>query len=664
MSLLAVPLLASALTAAVDAPITQVTVFTDQARVVRTAQVQVNGTLSLELPPLRDTIDPASVRVEALGAEVRRVELERLEPEKLRTDEAKALLAELEKFDTDRRRVAGERQALLNEKAALESLRPEVPAGTANTPPPKLSSAGWAASAQFSADALTAAQRRLRELELQAKKLDERRAQLLIKANELGQPQTASGWKLVARLAGNGPATVTCTYLVGRARWSPSWDLQLLPDSNMVNLSLAGLVSQESGEDWTQAALTLSTAIPSAAVKAPRLSTWKIGIVDRFIPTPSPVVEQIAPPPPAPQAPALRTEEDLLRGQLREVAGLAAPALESGLGAVGRGDYGQGSAAFGTLGGKRQAAPPRPRPSAPAPPPSAQPSRPGGYAPSAPAAAPMPMEEKAGVDFDGEEVEGELARPEATVSVSSDSRRRQREEAPIARMSLSPPPAWRPPSYGADSPVTLAGGYDLAFTSLQKESVPASKGTRRVALWSQKWPVTVERKLFPALSPDAFLVAELKNPSQAVLPGGGAQLYVGADPAGTARLKLVSPGEAFTLPLGIDRALKAVRNVKVVDATEGVLSKDDVTTYQVSIEIANPYKAPVALRVYDQWPVTNQKDLEVKLLESKPLATQDQLKGSLEWRLTIPPQQKATLSFSYSLKRPHGWKLSQQEVQP
>ena len=90
MSLLAVPLLASALTAAVDAPITQVTVFTDQARVVRTAQVQVNGTLSLELPPLRDTIDPASVRVEAQGAEVRRVDIERLEPEKLRTDEAKA----------------------------------------------------------------------------------------------------------------------------------------------------------------------------------------------------------------------------------------------------------------------------------------------------------------------------------------------------------------------------------------------------------------------------------------------------------------------------------------------------------------------------------------------------------------------------------------------
>lgn len=663
MSLIAAPLLlVSALVAAVDAPITQVTVFADQARVVRTAQVQVNGTTSVELPALRDTVDAASVRVEAQGAEVRRVDIERLEPEKLRTEEAKALLAELEKVDTDRRRVAGEHQALAEEKAALERLRPEVPAGTANTPPPKLSSQGWAASVQFSTDAVANAQKRLRELEEQAKKLDERRGLLLVKANELGQPQTTSGWKIVAQLAGTGPATVTCTYLVGRARWTPTWDLQLLPDSNQVNLSLAGLVSQESGEDWTQAALTLSTAIPSSAVKAPRLSTWKIGIVDRFIPTPSPVLEQIAPPPPAPRPPVLNTDEDLLRGQIREVAGLAAPPLgQQGLGTIG--SNGRGGYAQGGYGGGKKA----PRAMAPAPPPPPAPSRPGNWGGAPPAAAQAPMAMRQSVDFDSEEVEGDLAQPQAmaesTVSVSS-RRGRAEEPQPIAQMSLSPPPAWRPPSYGADSPVTLAGGYDLAFTSLQKESVPASKGTRRVALWSQKWPVTVERKLFPALSPEAFLVAELKNPSQQVLPGGAAQLYVGADPAGTARLKLVSPGEAFTLPLGIDRALKAVRNVKVVDATQGVISKDDVTTYEVSIEIANPYKAPVSLRVYDQWPVTTQKALEVKLLASKPLATQDQLKGSLEWRLTIPPQQKTTLTFSYSLKRPHGWKLQQQEVQP
>jgi uncharacterized protein (TIGR02231 family) len=174
--------------------------------------------------------------------------------------------------------------------------------------------------------------------------------------------------------------------------------------------------------------------------------------------------------------------------------------------------------------------------------------------------------------------------------------------------------------------------------------------------------VTVERKLYPALSTDSFLVAELKNPSQQVLPGGPAQLFVGADPAGTARLKLVSPGESFTLPLGIDRALKPVRNVQLVEAEKGVFSKDEVGTYAVTIELANPYRAPIAVRVLDQFPVTDQKELETKLIESKPTATQDAKKGSLEWRVTIPAQSKQTFSFTYTLKRPKGWKLQQQEV--
>ena len=115
-----------------------------------------------------------------------------------------------------------------------------------------------------------------------------------------------------------------------------------------------------------------------------------------------------------------------------------------------------------------------------------------------------------------------------------------------------------------------------------------------------------------------------------------------------------------------DRAIKIVRNVQVVDATEGVVSKDDVSTYAVSIEVVNPYRTAVALRVFDQWPLpqANQKDLETKLIDSRPGAIQDALTGRLEWRLTLKPNEKQTLTFNYQVKRPRGWRLYQQEVRP
>jgi len=638
---------------AVSAPVTQVTVFTDQARVVRTAQVPSPG--AVEFPPLPDTIDVSSVRVEAQGGEVRRVDLERLTPEAFRTAEARALLASLDALDAELGRLSKEQVALREHRDALTRLHPALPAIDHVRPAPKLSPGGWAAALQFQAAQLEAAQKRLRDVELAQRAASRKREALVEKANRLGNPEVRSGWRVTAVLAGGGAATVSLTYLVRQARWTPTWDVQLDPEKNVVTVSLAGLVSQESLEDWDDAQLTLSTAIPSAAVKAPKLLTWKIGTTERFIPTPSPVQEFVrAVPTPARTVP-VRTEEALVRGWLAQSVGRAFPAtqpedpaFEDELRIYDKRGTAEERSRERKLSKSRPVAPPPPPMAAPAP------------------VMPSPVSQS--IDFESEEVDGDLMEPQSvTTSASSfGASGRSRAEQPVAAFSLMPPPGYRTPSYGADSPVTLAGGYDLSFASRQRETIPSSKGARRVALWSQQWPVTVERRVYPALAKEAYLSAELKNPSQQVLPGGPATLSVGADPAGTARLKLVSPGETVTLPLGLDRAIKTVRNVQVVDATEGLITKDDVSTYAVSIELVNPYRTAVSLRVFDQWPLAqpNQKDLETKLLEAKPGAIQDAATGKLEWRLTLKPNEKQTLTFNYQVKRPRGWKLYQQEVRP
>ena len=362
--------------------------------------------------------------------------------------------------------------------------------------------------------------------------------------------------------------------------------------------------------------------------------TWKIGVADRFIPTPSPLRQPVQPPPPFRPLPRAQTVEELLRTRLQRL-GVATrevnqPQLTPPMDAVEDSfelerdevSADNGVAMKALVEERRPGADPAPMAMAPA----------------------------------------RATQAESVRTVSASGRYGSTPVVPTTSFSLSPPPAWSPPYFPPDSPVTLAGGYDLAFASLQKETVQSSRGARRVALWSAQWPVTVERSLFPALTTDAYLVAEVKNPSQQVLPGGPAQLSVGNDPAGTARLELVSPGESFTLPLGIDRALKPVRNVQVVEETKGLISKDEVGTYTVRIELANPYRAPIAVRVADQWPLSTQKEVETKLLSTQPAATRDDKKGSLEWRLTIPPQQKQIFTFSYQVKRPKNWKLQQQEV--
>jgi len=611
-----------------ELPITDVTVFSDRARVVRSGALPLSGKARLELAVLSDTTDTSSINVEVTGAELETVELSPLDEEQLPLSEARALLKQLEDNTDALSKLNGELQAVQQQVAQLRALNPQVPSNGSNAPPPKLSANGWTAAVQFAAEQLTKLQARERELTVKVDELREKRQELDAKAAQLGGAQRRSGWKVVAVAKGSGPARFAVTYVALRARWIPTYDVQLVPDTGKVQVSFAGLVSQETGEDWSDAALTLSTAVPSQANEFPRLLTWKIGTRERFIPTPTPVAETVRPPPAAPPLRAEPREEDRLRASLRgeQTEPVAIDDLRK-------------------TAEKRSKAKDRPPPPPPAPPSA----RYGGMPAPAAAPPPEPMVEAE-----------ELA--VAEVQISGKSSRSRGPQVRRTGMSLSPPPAWQRPQFSPELPAAAGGGYDLAWPSLQRESVQSGKGARRVALFTQTWPVTTERKLYPALFTESFLVAELKNPASWPLPAGTANLFVGADPAGTASLKLVSPGEKFTLPLGIDRALKPVRNVRVVDAEKGVFSKDDVSEYTVSIQLANPYRAAVAVRLYDQIPVTDDKEVEISLLETKPQAAIDKVRGHLEWRLNVPASSKTEVSFKYTLKRPKGWKMNQWEV--
>src|SRR6185436_5769523 len=129
-------------------------------------------------------------------------------------------------------------------------------------------------------------------------------------------------------------------------------------------------------------------------------------------------------------------------------------------------------------------------------------------------------------------------------------------------------------------------------------------GQRRAPLASWSWPVTVERAAYPALAAEALLAAKLASSAKQVLPAGDATLFVDGDPAGTAELPLVVPGERFTLPLGIDRAVRPVRQVTFKTAVDGLIKKDEVTRYTVTTEITNPHARPMHVALHDQIPIS------------------------------------------------------------
>jgi uncharacterized protein (TIGR02231 family) len=65
-------------------------------------------------------------------------------------------------------------------------------------------------------------------------------------------------------------------YIVNGASWSATYDLRVSDLTRPVNVAYGALVSQNTGEDWKNVALTLSTGNPSQQQNAPVVRTWRL----------------------------------------------------------------------------------------------------------------------------------------------------------------------------------------------------------------------------------------------------------------------------------------------------------------------------------------------------------------------------------------------------
>ena len=675
------------------APITAATVYSDRARVARAARLTLAKSATattltqVMLPPLCGRLDPSSIRVDVQGSgpgadvDVARIEISdggtSTPSLPMSEGELRRLLHEVEGLDDSLSRLSEERGALQAQLNLLSRLSPVTPPQPQNGGKgAALNPAGWGGGMAFVRDGQERLQRQIDENGEKARALSQRRKHLaeqvrLAGGDDLAAPRRCQ--RVTATLRGHGTADLWLSYVTLGARWTPAYDIQLTPGRSQVELAFSGQVSQDSGEDWTDVVLTLSTAVPSSATQLPRLVTWKLGSRERFIPTPMPAGDSVAPPPRAVPPRTTMSPSQMLQWRLLSLLGLGQGRAPAG-GPVGTtaldgegGDRDHDGVADVQDATKEEAEaevlvqsrvtdskdkkkrapayrPPPPPPPAPPPPVEsvAVTRRVRAEARMAePVMAAVPG--SSATAFSDDVVTGSLLRPTAAV----------------LGVGLAPPPGYTGPGLDSGSAAARAGGYDLAYPSLYRETIGSGKGSRRVALFSRSFPVSVQRKIFPALASEAYLVAVMKNPTGQPLPGGRARLFVGADPSGEAELSLVAAGEPFTLPLGLDRAIKPVRNVRVTTEEKGLFSKDEISEYTVTTELVNPYREPLNVLVVDQLPLGGDKNVEIQLVSTTPTATPDVHTGALSWQLQIPPGGKVETRFVYTLRRPKGARLYQ-----
>ena len=267
-----------------DAPITGVTVFRDGARVLRAGVTELAaGPGSVTIGNLPATVDTASVRVAARGRDLALLNVEvrrRVGTEPLR-EQAARLRAEVERWrdavqeldDEDAAEQAGLGFLSHLSEAAATALARAVGAGRAGYD--ELSGMAGHLSASTAGTLAKrreiAARKRAAERELAAAEAR------LTAAEQGGKPKKVAFVEVVVELEAQAAteAEIDLTYHVPGASWRSLYDLVL--DGERLDVSYLAEVTQQTGEDWPEVALVLSTARKGQSQTLPELSPWYIG---------------------------------------------------------------------------------------------------------------------------------------------------------------------------------------------------------------------------------------------------------------------------------------------------------------------------------------------------------------------------------------------------
>ena len=154
---------------------------------------------------------------------------------------------------------------------------------------PLLSNDAFVGLMSFTQDKLLAAMRTRRE-HLAEKDQLQARLELLRQQQEQVRGRANESRKVVVSVRLARPASVESllSYVVDGASWQPVYDARYDSGKGMLSLNYFGQVSQNTSEDWTGVALTLSTARPVSGVLLPELEPWRVDVATPPRPVPMP----------------------------------------------------------------------------------------------------------------------------------------------------------------------------------------------------------------------------------------------------------------------------------------------------------------------------------------------------------------------------------------
>ena len=657
----------------VEAAIKRVVLYGNRAVVHRKATRKVNsGTHTIRLPNLSSTVDPASIRLNVTNGTLLRMDTQIVNTEEFSIKEIANIIKEMERLELDIQQLNIERISFQSEVTLLQQ--------TINAPLNNKDYTNniaqynlqlWKQNWTFVSTKIEAAQKELQRIDDTL--LSKRVAFDQLKKKSLPFLQgniskTSLEVIVVVHTSSSKTIAMDLEYTVRGARWTPTYDVHYDSKTDKVRIESAAIVVQNSGENWKDVQLEFATSNQRSYQPLPNLLTWTLGEKNEFIP----VARAANSRPSEPLYPPFATQSS--NAELNTIA-----KRES---YVGQRTY------LSQLTQTLQQQIPSTKTYKPVPPPNLIAAQSGHTATARVTSVEFSSMEVAGMYDMEASYEEELASPKMDMAMDIAAEPRMVLESAVARgargsrsmktkskeevggtdtvrianmpLALEASNLYSPiRSHNSTFNISLEQGLNLLWKSPGTFTVQSDGQQHRIPLESTTHTATSFYEATPSLEEVSYLKGTVENTNSQAILQGAANIFLNGHFTVQTTLQTTKAGGLLELPLGADENIRIKRTITPLQRKEGLIKQQEITDYAIKIEIGNYKQKPISIRVLDQLPVSQNKEISVEYLTaSHPYKQKEKNhQGILYWDLEIPAGQTETIELNYAISRPKNWKM-------
>ncbi|MBC7890068.1 MAG: mucoidy inhibitor MuiA family protein [Ferruginibacter sp.] len=205
---------------------------------------------------------------------------------------------------------------------------------------------------------------------------------------------------------------------------------------------------------------------------------------------------------------------------------------------------------------------------------------------------------------------------------------------------------------GLDDYISVSDNeLDVTFDIDLPYDVPTNGKAQTAVLKQHEVSANYTFYAVPKLDKDVFLLAEIADWEKLNLLPGEANIIFEGTYIGKSFIDPSSTRDTLNLTMGRDKRV-VVKKEKLIDFSSVKFlgaNKKQIFTYEITVK--NNKKDAIDIMVKDQYPISQDKEVDVELLESSA-ALDNEETGILTWKLKLAPGEIKKLRIGYSVKYP------------